>query len=108
MSNILNMKEERKIEALQHAAAEFLVREANRNNLITVTRAQMSEDGKRAVIFISVYPESGEEAALKFANRNRPELAEYLSTRVRGMRMPHVEFQIDQGEKHRRRLDELS
>ncbi len=99
---------ERQLEALREAAAEFLGREANRNNLVTVTRAEMSEDGKRAIIFISVYPEAGEAGALQFANRNRGELGEFFLKRVRGMRLPHIEFQIDLGEKHRRRLDELS
>lgn len=99
---------ERQIEAIREAAAEFLAREANRNTLITVTRVEMSEDGKRAVIMITVYPETGEEAALAFANRNRGELGLFLSKRTKGMRLPHLEFQIDFGDKNRRRLDELS
>lgn len=99
---------ERYTEALREAAAEFLAREANRNTLITVTRAEMSEDGKRGIIYITVYPESGEDAALKFANRNRGELGLFLSKRTKGMRLPHIEFQIDMGDKNRRRLEELS
>ncbi len=93
---------------MRTAAAEFLAREANRNSLITVTRVQMSEDGKRAVIYITVFPELGEAAALAFANRNRGELGKFLSSRTRGMRIPHLEFEIDLGDKNRRRLDELS
>ncbi|OGC85936.1 hypothetical protein A3D70_00670 [Candidatus Adlerbacteria bacterium RIFCSPHIGHO2_02_FULL_54_18] len=100
--------QEKYAEALRVAAAEFLAREANRNTLITVTRAETSADGKRAIVFITAFPEEGEEAALKFANRNRGELGKYLSERTRGMRLPHIEFQIDIGERHRRRLDELS
>lgn len=100
--------QERYIEAVREAAAEFLNREANRNTMITVTRAEMSEDNKRANIYISVYPESGEQQALQFAQRNRGELGKFLSERTRGMRLPHLEFLIDEGEKHRRRLDELS
>mgnify|MGYP000173811747 FL=1 len=99
---------ERQAESLRTAAAEFLAREANRNSLITVTRAQMSEDGKRAVVYITVFPESAEQAALAFANRNRGELGQFLSERTRGMRIPHFEFEIDLGDKNRRRLDELS
>lgn len=99
---------ERYAEALREAAAEFLAREANRNTLITVTRTGISEDGKSAVVFITVYPETGEEAALKFANRNRGELGKFLSARTKGMRLPHIEFQIDLGDKNRRRLEELS
>ena len=96
------------MEALRVAAAEFLAREANRNSLITVTRTEMSQDNKRAVIYITVFPELGEEKALQFANRNRGELGRYLSERTRGMRLPHIEFKIDVGDKNRRRLDELS
>ena len=100
--------QEQQAEALRTGAAEFLAREANRNTLITVTRATMSEDSKQAVIYITVYPESGEAAALAFANRHRAEVAHYLQKRVRGMRIPHFEFKIDEGDKARRRLDELS
>lgn len=100
--------QERHAEAIREAAAEFLSREANRNILITVTRAHLSEDGKRAIIYITALPESGEEAAVQFANRNRSELADFLSKRTRGMRIPHIEFRIDLGEKNRQRLDELS
>ncbi len=99
---------EKQAEALRTAAAEFLSREANRNTLITVTRAEMSEDGKSAVVYITVFPESGEQAALAFANRNRGELGLFLSKRTKGMRIPHIEFMIDLGDKNRRRLDELS
>jgi len=100
--------QERQAEALRTAAAEFLSREANRNNLITVTRAEMSGDGKRATIFITVFPESGEAAALKFANRNRGEIGQFLLERTKGMRIPAFEFAIDLGDKNRRRIDELS
>ncbi len=99
---------ERQEEALRAAAAEFLNREANRTSMITVTRTELSNDGKRAIIYLSVFPESGEEPAVKFANRNRGEFGVFLLKQVRGLRVPHVDFQIDMGEKHRRRLDELS
>ena len=85
-----------------------MAREANRNSLSTVTRVQVSEDGKHAVIYITVFPELGEPAALAFANRNRGELGKFLSSRTKGMRIPKFEFEIDLGDKNRRRLDELS
>jgi ribosome-binding factor A len=99
---------ERHAEALREAAAEYLAREANRNYLITVTRTQFSESGKRAIVYITVFPDSGEKQALEFANRNRGEVGKFLSERTRGVRLPQIEFQIDVGDKHRRRLDELS
>jgi ribosome-binding factor A len=95
-------------EALRETAAEFLVREANRNTLITVTRAMLSEDNKRVVILITAFPESGEKSALDFANRNRKEFKDFFKTRVKSSLPPDVTFEIDFGEKNRQRLDELS
>ena len=110
MSTIRN---ERLQEALREVAAEFLVREANRNTLITVTRAILSEDGKRASIMVTVLPLAGqadtaEAEALAFANRNRTELKDFFKKRVRGALPPDITFEIDMGEKNRQRLDELS
>ncbi len=95
-------------EALRTVAAEFMAREAGRQSLITVTNAMISGDGKRAMIYITVLPDSAEESALSFANRNRRELAAFFKTRIKGVFPPHIEFVIDKGEKMRQRLDELS
>lgn len=92
---------------MREVAAEFLAREANRNALITVTRADISSDGKRVNIFLTVLPEGYEDAALAFANRNRSEFSDFFMKKVKAL-PPHVEFLIDRGEKNRQRLDELS
>ena len=83
-------------------------REANRQSLITVTGAHVAEDGKSGIIFMTVFPDSAETAAVDFANRNRGEFAQFFRTRVRGVFPPRIEFVIDRGEKNRQRLDELS
>lgn len=95
-------------EAVREVAAEFLAKEASPQSLITVTQVWLSGDARRANIYISVLPETAENAALAFANRNRRELAEFFRTRIRGVFPPHFEFKIDRGEKNRQRLDELS
>jgi ribosome-binding factor A len=99
---------ERMTEALRTAAAEFLAREAGPQALITVTRAEMSKDGKGANIFMTVLPDTAEEHAVSFANRHRADFTLFMRQRVRGMRPPYIEFMIDMGEKNRLRLDELS
>jgi ribosome-binding factor A len=104
----MTLRHDKLQEALRETAAEFLAREANRQSLITVTGAQVSEDGKRGAILMTVLPDTYEAAAVEFANRNRREFAEFFKSRVRGALPPHVEFIIDRGEKNRQRLDELS
>ena len=101
-------RQEKLQEALREVAAEFLSREAGRQSLVTVTRAQLSEDGRRGNIFITVLPETEEKKAVAFANRNRREFSDFFRTRIRGVTPPRVEFLIDRGEKNRQRLDELS
>ena len=100
-------RNERMQEAVREVAAEFLSRESNRDALITVTRAVMSQAGRHCNIFISVLPDSRENQALAFANRNRSEFSEFFKKKVKGM-PPQVEFMLDLGEKNRQRLDELS
>lgn len=94
--------------AVHEVAAEFLAKEANPQSLITVTRVAISNDARRADIFITVLPESAEQNALDFAQRNRRELADFFRTRIKGAFPPHFEFKLDLGEKNRQRLDELS
>jgi ribosome-binding factor A len=98
---------ERVEEALRETAAEFLNREASRQSLITVTRAEVSESGKRGAIYLSVFPVEHEAAALEFANRRRADFAAFFKKRIRAA-MPRVEFYLDLGEKNRQRLDELT
>lgn len=98
---------EQKEEVLAHAAAEFINLESNRESLITVTRAALSSDEKRATIFISVLPESGETAALSFLKRNRTEFREFAQKKTRVRVLPFFDFEIDYGEKNRQDIDTL-
>ncbi len=100
-------RNERMQEIVREVAAQFLAREANRNTLLTVTRTEISTDGKRVNIFLTALPDSYEEQAVAFANRNRSEFSDFFKKKVKAL-PPHVEFVIDKGEKNRLRLDELS
>jgi len=104
----MTIRHDRMQQALQEAAAQFLANEAGPQSLITVTGTDLSDDGRRGVVFLSVYPDSAERSAIEFANRNRKAFGEFFEKRVRGMRIPRVEFVIDKGEKNRQRLDDLS
>lgn len=95
-------------EELAHAAAAFFARESNRESLMTVTRASLSPDEKRATIFFSVLPESREGAALRFAKRMRSDFRDYLRKGSRISARPHIDFELDIGEKNRQRIDDLT
>jgi ribosome-binding factor A len=95
-------------EALAHAAAQYLSREAGRETLLTVTRAELSADGKRATIFISVFPDTEGAHALVFLKRHEQPFREYLRDHARLRGIPHAQFALDAGEANRQRLEELS
>lgn len=101
-------RQEKIREAIAKLAAEFLMRESNRQSLITVTGAALSENRKRATVFITVLPEAHETAALGLANRKARDFRDFLKARSRLGILPRIEFVIDRGEKNRQRIDELS
>ncbi len=94
-------------EAIREAAAEFLSRNSNRKSLITVTGVSLSTDGKRADVLFTVLPETQEQAALDFSNRRRADFKDFLLEKFRLGRIPHLEFKIDKGEKHRQHIDQI-
>lgn len=91
-------------EAVAHIAGEFFSREANRDSLITVTRADISPDLANATIYISVLPESAEAKALSFAKRARSDMREFLKKKVSFSTIPTLDVEIDFGEKNRQRI----
>lgn len=105
MPNSDNAKIEKELARL---AATFFERESNRDALITVTRAEVGRGWKTATIFISVLPTEKEKAALDFLMRLRSELRTYIKEHMRSRAIPFMSVEIDQGEKARQHIDEIS
>lgn len=102
-----SVKNEKIKAIIKEAAAEFFKLESNRASLLTVTRVEMTERGRKAVIFITVFPDEKEVDALEFAKRKRTELRECLMKKTKISLVPFVDVMIDVGEKNRQRLDTL-
>jgi ribosome-binding factor A len=103
-----DQKDERIRLLIKDLAASFLERRVNRTPLVTVTDVHLSCDRATVDILLSVLPESGAPGAVDFANRHRDELKDELKARSRLRVIPRVRFALDQGEKNRQRIDELS
>lgn len=104
----MKRQEARAGEIIAHEAAKFISREAGPGSLITVTRAIPAPRGERVTVFVSVFPEDKARAALSFLDRQREAFSEHLKQHARLRPLPRVEFMLDDGEKNRQRLDELS
>lgn len=100
-------KTEKTTSLVKELVAEFLGREAGAQSLITVTDLQMSSDRKRALVFLSIFPDAMAQRAIEFANRKRSEIKEHIRSKSRMRMAPHLEFVLDTGEKNRQRIDEI-
>ncbi len=103
----MSQKDEKIQEILRELAAQFFSRESNRLSLITITGVDLLSRGGKAIILMTVLPESGEKSALEFAHRQLTDFKEYVQENSRIARVPFFEVQIDRGEKNRQRLDAI-
>ncbi len=94
-------------EQIKEIAARVVERESNKTALITITRVELFERGRKAMLFISVLPESGEDSAINFLKRKRKEIREEVKQRLNIRTIPFLDAVIDVGEKARRHIDEL-
>ncbi len=103
----MDQQNEKIKEIIRELAATFFSRESNRQSLITVTAIDMYNRGSKAVILMTVLPESKEEQVIDFAHRQLTDFREYVQKNSRIARVPFFEVRIDTGEKNRRRIDEI-
>ena len=94
-------------EILRDLGAKFLLLNGNNSSLLTVTRAELTKDGKCATIFFTVFPDEFEKTALEFAKRKRSEFKEFVKENSKLGRIPLLDFSIDSGEKNRQKIDNL-
>jgi len=97
----------KKEEQIREIAARFIERESNKSALLTVTRVVLDAKGRRATIYLSVLPTSGEDSALNFLKRKRPELREAMKEQLPIHPLPFLDVAIDEGEKARHTIDAL-
>jgi ribosome-binding factor A len=88
-------------------AGEYFAIESNRDSMMTVTRADIFDRGKRAVIYFTAIPEEKEELALNFAKRKRQDFRKFVMSKKSFGFVPKIDFEIDLGEHNRQKIDEL-
>lgn len=103
----MDFKNEKFKEVVTRLASEFVQSESNGQSLITITDLRASKDFQKVTIFVTVFPEQKQNAAVDFLKRQRSEFREFVKSRARLSRIPRFDFEIDLGEKARQRVDEL-
>lgn len=108
IKKIAKYKDEKFASLLQKFAAEYFAVEANKNSLVTVTRVDILDRGRRALIYFTTLPREKETEALDFAKRRRRDFRQFIMGKKSFGFAPSVDFCIDLGELNRQRIDELS
>jgi ribosome-binding factor A len=103
-----NKKDGRLKKIVRELATEFVERESNRQSLVTVTDIRLADKGKRALILLSVFPETAERAVIDFLKRRRGSFREFVVAESALGRIPFFDFSIDLGEKNRQKIDRMS
>lgn len=80
---------------LHKLAAAFVQEEANTDPLITITKIDVGDRGRRATIFVSVLPASRTDDALIFLTRKAGDLRAYVKRNSRLKHIPHFQFLPD-------------
>lgn len=93
---------------LTELVASFIREEANTDPLITVTNLSVSPDYRKATIYVTTIPDGKEEGALIFLRRRASDLRNHLKKKSRLKVIPHLDFEIDLGERHRQHIDEIA
>lgn len=104
----MDLKKDAKIASIvREAVAEFCKRESNRASLITITRVDMTDYGRKAMIYFTVFPEDKETEALAFLKRSRSQIYKFMIETTGLSFVPLVDVEIDIGEKNRQKIEGL-
>ncbi len=92
---------------LTELTASYIQQEANTDPMITVTNVSVSPDLKNATIYFTTIPDGREQDALIFLKRSGSDLRSFVKKKANLKQIPHFEFAVDCGERHRQHMDEV-
>ncbi len=108
MNNLNYDRHDRASSLLKEVVATYIQHESNTDPLITVTNVTISPDYKHVTIYFTTIPDSKQDDALIFLKRHGSEMRQYVKTHTRLKRIPHLEFSVDYGERHRQHIDGIA
>lgn len=100
-------KKEKIEDRIKEVVSRYVERESNKTSIISVNRVELYDKGRKANIYISVMPESGEESALNFIKRQRSELKDEIKRYLSIKTIPFLDVAIDMEEKARNNIEAL-
>ena len=81
---------------VQSAVNDFILRAGDNSSLITVSRVEIQNAGRQAVVFFSAFPETHSQSALHFLHNGAGETSNILQHDYRIDRLPKISFLPEQ------------
>jgi len=100
-------KHDRAKSLLKEVVAQFVREEANTDPLITITSVIISPNYQDVKVLFTTIPDGRENDALIFLKRKGSDLRSYIKKNARLKFIPHIDFEVDFGERHRQHIDEV-
>lgn len=107
MKRSTKYKDEKTSSLLSKFAAEYFESESNNDSLITITKTDILNRGRKALIYFTALPTEKEKKALEFIRRRRSDFRNFVISKKSFGFAPKIDFCIDFGEHNRQRIDEL-
>jgi ribosome-binding factor A len=92
---------------VKEIASSYIGANSGNTSLITITRAEISDDGKNGIIYFTCLPQDKEAAAFGFLKRHRGEIRKELKKRLQTHTIPFLDISIDHGEHMKQRIDQI-
>lgn len=103
----MSTKHERAGGIIQSVVAQYIQTHANTNPLITTTQVIVAPNFRQATIYFTTIPDDRENDALIFLTRHARDIRGAIKKNTQLKYLPHLDFAIDRGERHRQHIDEL-
>ncbi|MDD5340980.1 MAG: 30S ribosome-binding factor RbfA [Patescibacteria group bacterium] len=96
-------------EAIKHALGSLIAKEVEfpENLLVTVTKVDVSPDGKYAKAYVTVLPDNMRGTALKIMNSSAGMFRSGLAKNLKTKFTPKLSFLIDEQEIYANKIEEL-
>jgi len=108
MKTPTKFKDDKFISLISRFAGEYFNLESSKDSLITITKTEIFDRGKRALVYFTTIPREKEGQALEFAKRRRQDFHRFIMSKKSFGFAPKIDFCIDEGEHNRQRIDEIS
>lgn len=94
-------------ELIRQELAKIILRFSPAKHMVTVTDVRVSNDFKKAKVWVSVYSKSAQDQVINQLEKSKYKIQDLLNEKVVMKYVPKVKFELDRTGEEAQRLDEI-